>query len=53
MELNDIIMLGACSLLSGVHPQRNAYSPANIKLAVEIAKDVWAETLKPERDDRE
>jgi hypothetical protein len=49
MELEDLIFLGACSLLQGVVLDRHA-DPKKVSavrtLAVEEAKRVWDEVLK-------
>jgi len=49
MDLNELIMLGACSILGNEY-----YNPSSKKAAreaVEIAKAVWEETLRQDREE--
>jgi hypothetical protein len=50
MELNDLIMLGACAILSS----KSNVNPSNTEFiadAVRLAKVVWIETLRQDREE--
>jgi hypothetical protein len=52
MELEDLYMLGACTILSGEKPMRNGYASTDetIAAAVQIAKRVWKEVIKQNKE---
>ena len=51
MELNDLIMLGACAIL-GQREGTSIIRSCDFKFAVEAAKRVWREVQKQEQEDR-
>lgn len=55
MELEDLIFLGACALLSGVYENTagHALSSSTIDEAVKVAREVWEATMAYKRRERE